>query len=283
MGHPTAAFTLIELLVVVAIIAILAAMILPALNRAKQESYVAGCKSNLHQLGLALQLYTGDFGAYPLSNSGYGGPLQPDIFWYATLAPYAHAKWTAKLGEGIADSTSQVFLCPAYPQSVGPFPSWDPILDGLFFGSYGYNTSGIGAFPTNEPLGLGGPINTPWNGPPAKSADIVSASHMIAIADAEFYSITNAPGPVAGYHDLDFISGVYLWCVPWGAPGTTAWPNCYAAEKARHSAGRRNVLFCDGHVEFLQPLQLYDYMSPAVLSLWNMDNQPHQNLLHTFP
>ncbi|HRU06746.1 MAG TPA: type II secretion system protein, partial [Candidatus Brocadiia bacterium] len=64
MRNSAHAFTLIELLVVVAIIAILAAMLLPALSAAREKSRRASCLSSLKQMALALESYAGDYSGY---------------------------------------------------------------------------------------------------------------------------------------------------------------------------------------------------------------------------
>ena len=56
----TSAFTLVELLVVIAVIGILAGLLLPVFSRAKEAGRSTACLSNLHQLGVALQLYVQD-------------------------------------------------------------------------------------------------------------------------------------------------------------------------------------------------------------------------------
>ena len=73
-------FTLIELLIVIAIIAILASMLLPALGKAREKAYAIQCVSNLKQIGLALQQYTDTYGGY--------FPPQSINTWFNKLSPY---------------------------------------------------------------------------------------------------------------------------------------------------------------------------------------------------
>lgn len=92
-------FTLIELLVVIAIIGILAAMLLPALNKARQKAYAATCLSNMHQWGISFGLYSDDWNDYfpyegqsgpgiAIDTVGTGGFPGNSNAWFNVLPPY---------------------------------------------------------------------------------------------------------------------------------------------------------------------------------------------------
>jgi len=101
-------FTLIELLVVVAIVAILAGLLFPAMRSAKQEAQTAGCLSNLRQIAGLIRLYANDHdnAFMPVANSGASN-------YVSSLPPY--------LPVSDAASTKNIFVSPAAAEPVSPY------------------------------------------------------------------------------------------------------------------------------------------------------------------
>ncbi len=161
-------FTLLELLITITIIAILAALLVPALARAKDKSRALQCTGNLRQWGLALRMYADDFDDY-LPRRGQGVQTLTLINrasdWFNALPPYftkpAYADLVAD-GRKPAAGDHDLFICP---------DATDP--GGTYFLPYGMNMN----------------LST-WNLPePAKYFAVVQPDFVVAIGEG--------PGPYA--------------------------------------------------------------------------------------
>ena len=111
-----AVFSLVELLVVIGIIALLAALLLPALQQAKKMALSSQCQGNLRQCGIALTGYANDFGDWAIGADSDTTPVAEMMmaYGYAPRAGSYIASWgCSKVPNG------QAYQCPALPPQPG--------------------------------------------------------------------------------------------------------------------------------------------------------------------
>lgn len=210
-------FTLIELLIVIAIIAILAGILLPALNKARQSALNISCVNNLKQLSYAEAGYEGDY-QYMTPGLSWNDSLHGKGVWYELLGPYAQPLFQRKGAD-----FEGIFCAPLCPLSYLAEGRTDVDKDG---GKWTVAASSSSGYAKPNHWGLFWDDGMSASRPMLKRNRVRNASNKISLVDSYYYS-TFSPSNYDNFNT------------------NVAW--------LRHNTGQSvNVLFADGHSSALR-------------------------------
>jgi prepilin-type N-terminal cleavage/methylation domain-containing protein/prepilin-type processing-associated H-X9-DG protein len=233
-GRRAPGFTLVELLVVIGIIAVLLAILLPAMNRAREQARSVACASNLRQLGMAMVMYTNENkGRFPF-HADIGGMFNEDwIWWQASRDPRQSA-----IARYMGQFDPQVFRCPSDDVEVRP-----RILTEPYRYSYTFNY----LFASNLPPDP--------NRPKVTTGRIRNASEKVVLMEEDEISLD----------DGNFHPGLYGTNIE-NVLGTRHTHkrrrdfNAYFAQPPQSRPDRQergNVAFADGHAAYVERQYLW--------------------------
>ncbi len=229
-------FTLVELLVVIAMIAVLAAMQVPALTGTKVNSRTTRCLSNMRQLQVCWQMYTDDNNELlPINGSSIAtGPEGVTNAWITGNAQTNPA--TPYIPNGLLypyNKSLSIYACPANTRRI-TFPANPPINFSPFVGPQARTVS------INYPLGGTTPTNS------SESQLLLTGVHPV-LKYSEITSPNPEPGKMFVFMDEnEFSVDDGRFALDPGGSGRNRWWNLPGS---RHNKGA-TLSFADGHVEY---------------------------------
>jgi prepilin-type N-terminal cleavage/methylation domain-containing protein/prepilin-type processing-associated H-X9-DG protein len=243
-------FTLVELLVVIGIIALLVAILLPALQKARATSQTLACSANMRQMGMAFRGFAHDNkDRLPGPGLRYSGGGTDVVTWYHTL----NRDYFKKPG-----LQPQAPINPLAPKS-GTLccPVFDRVLNRK--NAYAYNVHANGG---GFNLTLTAPASSWPNGVeiiPATSVDPVMARYFLGTRISKFKNPSRKLllMETEADHEVNGVKGSNPINLAEGPPsGYPAWSNQLGNMAFRHNRFTKgNFLYVDGHVETLGPLE----------------------------